>query len=63
MHEDFQGRHYRGRGDATVLNLLDVARRMFEPDPQYENLSMLYAPAWNGLVEGPKWNAWWIQGG
>ena len=61
MHEDFQGRHYRGRGDATVLQLLDVARRMFEPDPQYENLSMLYTPAWNGLVEGPKWNAWWIQ--
>ena len=22
---------------------------------------MLYTPAWNGLVEGPTWDAWWIQ--
>jgi hypothetical protein len=22
---------------------------------------MLYAPEWNGFVEGPTWNAWWIQ--
>ncbi len=22
---------------------------------------MLYQPAWNGLVEGPTWDAWWIQ--
>ena len=61
MNDEFHGRHYRGRGDGAVLRLLEVARRMFEPDPQYANLSMLYTPAWNGLVEGPKWNAWWIQ--
>jgi hypothetical protein len=22
---------------------------------------MLYTPNWNGLVEGPTWDAWWIQ--
>ena len=22
---------------------------------------MLYTPLWDGLVEGPTWNAWWIQ--
>jgi hypothetical protein len=22
---------------------------------------MLYMPSWNGLVEGPTWDAWWIQ--
>jgi hypothetical protein len=22
---------------------------------------MLYLPSWNGLVEGPTWDAWWIQ--
>jgi hypothetical protein len=22
---------------------------------------MLYEPQWNGFVEGPTWNAWWIQ--
>ena len=57
----FEGRHYRGRGDAEYLQLLETARRMFEPDPEYQNLSMLYMPAWNGLVEGPTWDAWWIQ--
>ncbi len=57
----FEGRHYRGRGDAEYLQLLETARRMFEPDPEYQNLSMLYMPTWNGLVEGPTWDAWWIQ--
>ena len=34
---------------------------MFEPDPEFQNMPMLYMPAWNGLVEGPTWDAWWIQ--
>ncbi len=58
---EFQGNHYRGRGDVEYLQLLETARRMFEPDPEYQNLSMLYMPVWNGLVEGPTWDAWWIQ--
>jgi hypothetical protein len=57
----FDGRHYRGRGDVEYLRLLETARRMFEPDPELQNMSMLYMPAWNGLVEGPTWDAWWIQ--
>jgi hypothetical protein len=57
----FEGKHYRGRGDTEYLQLLDTARRMFEPDPELQNLSMLYMPSWNGLVEGPTWDAWWIQ--
>lgn len=57
----FAGRHYRGRGDVEYLQLLDTARRMFAPDPELQNLSMLYTPLWNGLVEGPTWSAWWIQ--
>src|SRR5512136_3022531 len=57
----FEGRHYRGRGDVEYLRLLETARRMFEPDPEFQNLSMLYEPKWNGLVEGPTWDAWWIQ--
>lgn len=57
----FVGRHFAGEGDADYLQLLDTARRMFEPDPEFQNLSMLYMPAWNGLVEGPTWDAWWIQ--
>ena len=59
--QEFRGQHFRGRGDAEYLELLDIARRMFEPDPEFQNLSMLYTPKWNGLVEGPTWNAWCIQ--
>ena len=58
--ETFSGQFYSGAGDVEYLELLDIARRMFEPDPEYQNLSMLYTPSWNGLVEGPTWDAWWI---
>ncbi len=57
----FDGVFYCGEGDAEYLELLDISRRMFEPDPEFQNLAMLYTPAWNGLVEGPTWGAWWIQ--
>ncbi len=57
----FEGAFFRGTGDVEYLRLLDTARRMFAPDPEFENLSMLYMPGWNGLVEGPTWDAWWIQ--
>jgi hypothetical protein len=57
----FDGRHYRGAGDVEYLRLLETARRMFEPDPEFQNLAMLYVTNWNGLVEGPTWDAWWIQ--
>ena len=57
----FEGRHYRGSGDVEYLGLLEKARRMFEPDAEMQNLSMLYDTNWNGLVEGPTWDAWWIQ--
>ncbi len=56
-----EGRHYRGKGDIEYLRLLDISRRMFEPDAEFQNLSMLYEPKWNGFVEGPTWDAWWIQ--
>ncbi len=57
----FEGEHFRGRGDGEYHRLLDFAARIFVPDPEFQNLSMLYTPKWNGLVEGPTWNAWWIQ--
>ena len=58
---EFDGRHFSGRGDVEYLKLLDFSRRLFAPDPEFQNLAMLYQPAWNGLVEGPTWDAWWIQ--
>jgi len=50
------GHYFRGRGDIAYPELLDIARRMFAPDPEFQNLSMLYVPAWNGLAEGPTWD-------
>src|SRR5205814_771343 len=59
--EEFDGKHFSGNGDVEYIKLLETARRQFEPDPELQNLSMLYEPSWNGLVEGPTWDAWWIQ--
>ena len=57
----FNGKYFAGRGDVEYLELLDISGRMFAPDPEFQNMPMLYTPAWNGLVEGPTWGAWWIQ--
>lgn len=57
----FDGQFFAGTGHIHSLQLLDISRRMFGPDPEFQNVSMLYMPAWNGLVEGPTWDAWWIQ--
>ena len=59
--QSFDGQYFSGQGDVEYLELLDIARRMFEPDPEFQNMSMMYTPSWNGLVEGPTWDAWWIQ--
>jgi hypothetical protein len=59
--EGFQGRYFSGTGDTEYLQLLDISARMFSPDPEFQNIAMVYKPDWNGLVEGPTWNAWWIQ--
>jgi hypothetical protein len=61
LAQQFDGKHYRGKGDVEYLQLLDIAARMMEPDPEFQNLSMLYAARWNGMTEGPTWNMWWIQ--
>ncbi|HSW47244.1 MAG TPA: hypothetical protein VLM89_16900 [Phycisphaerae bacterium] len=57
----FEGRFFGGQGDVGYLQLLDISARMFHPDPEFQNVPMLYTPAWNGLVEGPTWGAWWVQ--
>ncbi len=59
--EPFNGKYFAGKGDVEYLQLLDTAYRMFYPDPELQNISMLYNPTWDGFVEGPTWGAWWIQ--
>ena len=57
----FRGKFYDGDGDVEYLRLLDISRRMFTPDAEWQNVAMLYTPSWNGWVEGPTWRAWWVQ--
>src|SRR5664280_539431 len=57
----YDGRYFSGSGDTSYIELLDKAYRMMRPDAELENLSMLYKPEWNGFVEGPTWDMWWIQ--
>lgn len=57
----FAGRFYAGEGNAEYLRLLDISRRMYAADPEFQNLPMLYKASWKGLVEGPTWGAWWVQ--
>jgi len=59
--ESYRGKYYSGRGDVDYIRLLDTAYRMYCPDPELQNISMLYEPSWNGFVEGPTWDAWWVQ--
>lgn len=59
--ERFEGKNFSGKGDVEYIQMLDTAYRLFQPDPEFQNMPMLYTPAWNGLVEGPTWGAWWIQ--
>ena len=42
--ERFVGRFFRGEGDVEYLRLLDVSRRMFAPDEEFQNIGMLYTP-------------------
>ena len=38
--ERFDGQFYHGEGDAEYLKLLDIARRMYSPDPEFQNIGM-----------------------
>ncbi|MBN1901528.1 hypothetical protein JW926_09430, partial [Candidatus Sumerlaeota bacterium] len=58
---DYEGQYFSGNGEREYLELLDISRRMFDPDPEFQNIPMLYTPMWNGFIEGPTWDAWWIQ--
>ena len=59
--ESFDGKFYSGEGDTEFLRLLELSRRLFSPNPELQDISMLYTDWWNGFVEGPTWNAWWVQ--
>lgn len=59
--ESFDGQYFSGIGNVEYLQLLDISRRVFAPDPEFQNLPMLYMPKWNGFMEGVTWQLWWVQ--
>lgn len=58
---EYKGRYCSGKGDAEYLRLIDRSFESFHPSSGTPNISMLYWPAWDCLIEGSKWDAWWIQ--
>lgn len=58
----YNGRYVSGRGDVEYLRLIDRSFGYFHPNPETPNISMLYYPEWDCLIEGfPTWMAWWTQ--
>lgn len=59
---EYRGRYCEGKGDVQYLQLLDQSLGFFHPNPDTPNISMLYYPDWDCLIEGfPGWMAWWVQ--
>jgi len=58
---EYRGRYCSGKGDVEYLRLLDRSFQSFHPSSGTPNISMLYYPDWDCLIEGSKWDAWWIQ--
>lgn len=58
---EFKGKYCSGTGDIEYLRLIDRSFDFFHPSADVPNISMLYYPEWDCLIEGSKWQAWWIQ--
>lgn len=57
----YDGRFCAGAGDTDFLRLIDESFAFFHPNPVVPNLTMVYQPDWDTLVEGAGWGGWWIQ--
>jgi hypothetical protein len=57
----FEGKFFSGGGNATFVEALDNAARMFAPDPAFASVQLLYNGAWDGVTEGQAWHGWWSQ--
>lgn len=58
---EYQGKYVSGKGDVEYLRMIDQSFGFFHPNPDTPNISMLYFPDWDCLIEGASWQAWWIQ--
>ena len=58
---EYKGKYCEGKGDVQFLKLIDSSFGFFHPNPDTQNISMLYVADWDGLTEGISWMMWWIQ--
>lgn len=58
---EYKGRYCSGKGDVELLQMIDRSFDFFHPSSDVPNISMLYHPEWDCLIEGPKWPGWWSQ--
>lgn len=58
---DFTGAYCEGMGDVEALRLIDDSFHFFHAGGAVPNLTHLYKPEWDTLVEGFGWGGWWIQ--
>jgi hypothetical protein len=59
--EQYNGKYCKGEGSVNFLRLIDESFAFFHPNAAVPNISMLYEPNWNTLLESGGWDAWWIQ--
>lgn len=57
----YKGKYCQGEGDENFLRLIDESFAFFHPNPIVPNITMIYEPNWNTLLESGGWDAWWIQ--
>ena len=59
--ECYEGRFCSGEGDTAFLRLIDESFAFFNPNAIVPNMTMVYWPEQDALVEAGGWDGWWIQ--
>lgn len=58
---EYKGKYCEGKGDVEYLQMIDHSFEYFHPNPDVQNISMVYFPGWDTFVLGPQWLLWWTQ--
>ena len=59
--QDYRGKYCDGKGDPGFLRMIDRSFQFFHPNPDTQNLSMLYNSSEDRLKEGAVWPGWWVE--
>ena len=58
---EYKGKYCEGKGDVEYLQMIDHSFSYFHPNPDAQNISMVYFPVWDTFVLGSQWMYWWTQ--